>query len=72
MAARDIVRPVCAGAVDSLRRQQAISSGTEKPMDITPDALDALLEKNKDVGATFLLDTGLNNRKTASRPQRPK
>ena len=72
VAARDIVRPVCAGAVDSLRRQQAISSGTEKPMDITPDALDALLEKNKDVGATFLLDTGLNNRKTASRPQRPK
>ena len=73
VAARNIVRPVCAGAVDSLRRQQAISSGTERALDITPEALDALLEKNKDVGATFLLDTdGLSNRKAAARPQRPK
>ena len=66
-AARDIVRPVCAGAVDSFRRQQAISSGTEKPHDITSDALDALLEKNKDIGATFLLVVDMNALKSTGR-----
>ena len=54
--ARDIVRPVCEGAVNYLMRKKATLTGTTRPEDITQTYLDELLGKNTDIGAQFLID----------------
>ena len=68
MAAREIVRPVCMALVDSVRRRQAIALGVTKPDETTAQQLDTLLESNRDVGATYLIDAEAFNKNQRKPP----